>query len=70
MEPLITPKDVSKLLSVSLSLVYLLAKRGELECIQWECPRGEKSERQKKMLRFEKQSVIDFKNRYKRNGQS
>lgn len=66
MNVLLTPKDVQRMLKVSLSLVYRMADRGQLPCVRWDAP-GE-GERKKTMVRFEKEAVIDFIKNHRRNG--
>jgi len=68
MEPLLTPKDVKRMLGVSLSLVYRMADRGQLPCVRWEAP-GE-GERKKTVVRFEKEVVLEFIKKHRNNGHS
>ena len=63
---LLTPKDVQKMLKVSLSLVYRMADRGQLPCVRWEAP-GE-GQRKKTMVRFEKEAVFEFVKQHRNNG--
>lgn len=65
---LLTPKEVQKILKVSLALVYRMADRGQLPSIRWECPGG--GERKKTMVRFEQEAVFDFIRKHRRNGHS
>jgi hypothetical protein len=65
---LLTPKDVQRMLKVSLSLVYRMAERGQLPCVRWECP-GKGKERKRETVRFEKEVVIDFIKDHRQNGQ-
>lgn len=65
---LLTPRDVQKLLRVSLSLVYRMADRGQLPCVRWEAPGGGK--RKKTMVRFEKDTVLDFIRKHRQNSHS
>jgi hypothetical protein len=58
-DELLTPKDVQRMLRVSLALVYRLASRGQLPCIRWECP-GEGTERPRTMVRFKPEDVRKF----------
>lgn len=67
-ELLLTPKEVQRILKVSLALVYRMAQRGQLPSVDWECPMGEESERQKKMVRFKKEDVMNFIEKHYRNG--
>jgi hypothetical protein len=64
---LLTPKDVQKMLKVSLTLVYRMADRGQIPCVRWECP-GE-GERKKTVLRFERDVVLEFIRQHRQNGQ-
>ena len=64
---LLTPKDVQKMLKVSLSLVYRMAERGQLPCVRWEAP-GE-GKRKKTVVRFEKPAVYEFLETHRQNGQ-
>jgi len=64
---LLTPKDVQKMLKVSLSLVYRMAERGQLPCVRWEAP-GE-GERKKTMVRFKQEDVFNFIQEHCQNGQ-
>jgi predicted DNA-binding transcriptional regulator AlpA len=66
MDQLLTPKDVQQILKVSLSLVYRMYTRGQLPHIRWDAP-GE-GERKKTMVRFEKDAVVEFINKHRRNG--
>ena len=64
---LLTPKDVQKMLKVSLSLVYRMADRGQLPCVRWDAP-GE-GKRKKTVVRFEKSTVFEFIEKHRQNGQ-
>jgi hypothetical protein len=65
MDELLTPKEARKILKVSLAMIYRMASRGQLPCVRWECPMGEDSKRQKTMVRFKKEDLIEFvKNHY------
>jgi hypothetical protein len=64
---LLTPKDVHRILKVSLSLVYRMADRGQLPCVRWDAP-GE-GERKKTVVRFEKDAVYEFIEKHRQNGQ-
>jgi hypothetical protein len=66
MDLLLTPKEVQRMLKVSLSLVYRMADRGQLPCVRWDAPGVGK--RKKTMVRFEKEVVIDFIKTHRRNG--
>jgi predicted DNA-binding transcriptional regulator AlpA len=55
---LLNPRDVSKLLRISLPYVYKLADRGLISCIRWECP-GE-GNRKKTTLRFRLDDIRQF----------
>jgi len=52
-EPLLTAKEVQKLLNVSLPLVYQMAERGDLPCIRWGG-----------ILRFKKEDIFEFLDRH------
>jgi predicted DNA-binding transcriptional regulator AlpA len=56
---LLNARDVSKLLKVSLPLVYRMAEREQLACVRWECP-GEGEEKPRTMVRFKLEDVRDF----------
>jgi hypothetical protein len=64
---LLTPKEVKRMLKVSLSLVYRMADRGQLPCVRWEAP-GD-GERKKSMLRFEREAIFEFVKQHRQNGQ-
>ena len=66
MDDLLTPKDVQRMLKVSLSLVYRMADRGQLPCVRWDAP-GD-GERKKTVLRFEKSSVFEFIEKHRQDG--
>ena len=55
---LLTAKDVSKIFSCSLPLVYRMADRGQLPCVRWECL-GE-GEKRRETVRFLKDDIIKF----------
>lgn len=59
MTPLLTAKDVTRLLKCSLPLVYKMADRGQIPCVRWECP-GEGEEKPRTTLRFKYSDVMDF----------
>lgn len=61
MDPLLTANDVSKILKVSRALVYKMADRRQLPAIRWACP----GKRQKRMLRFEREDIVDFMREHK-----
>jgi transposase len=67
MDELLNAKEARKILKVSLALVYRMAERGQLPCVRWECP-GEGEKRQKSMVRFKKQDLIEFVEKHYRNG--
>ena len=64
---LLTPKDVQRMLKVSLSLVYRLADRGQLPCVRWDAPGA--GERKKTMVRFERDAVLEFIKQHRQNSQ-
>jgi excisionase family DNA binding protein len=55
-EPLLTAKDVKRVLNVALPTVYKMVERGQLPCIQWES-NGPGS---KTTVRFRKQDILNF----------
>jgi hypothetical protein len=65
---LLTPKDVARMLKVSLPLVYRMADRGQLLCVRWECP-GEGKKRKRMALRFEHEAIMKFIEKHRQNGQ-
>jgi hypothetical protein len=67
MDFLLTPKDVQKMLKVSLTLVYRMADRGQLPCVRWDSP-GE-GKRKKTVVRFERDAVLEFIKQHRQNGQ-
>ena len=65
---LLTPKDVARMLKVSLALVYRMADRDQLPCVRWPCP-GEGEERSRNTVRFYLEDVIAFiESHHSRNG--
>jgi hypothetical protein len=56
---LLKPKDVQKMLRVSLPLVYRMAQRGQLACVRWKCP-GNGEEKPRTMVRFKPEDVRQF----------
>ena len=63
---LLNPKDVARLLKVSLPLVYKMADRGQLPCVRWPCPGlGEKK---KTMVRFEMEAIRQFIEEHRTSG--
>ena len=69
LDPLLTAKDVKRLLGVSLPLVYLMAERKQLSCVRWDCP-GQGGKRKRQTLRFRLTDVIAFIDRHSTNGAS
>ena len=65
---LLTPKDVQKMLKVSLPLVYRMAERGQLPCVRWDSP-GKGEKRKKTVVRFEKEVILEFIRQHRQNGQ-
>lgn len=67
---LLTVKEVSKILRVSIPGVYKMAHRKQIPCVQWESPKGEESTRLKTVLRFEPEAIREFieSHRQARNG--
>lgn len=67
-EPLLTAKDVEKILKVSLATVYNLAARQQLPAVAWNSPGcGKRSSR---VVRFKKADIIAFiQSNYQQGGQ-
>jgi hypothetical protein len=59
LEPLLDAKQVKAILRCSLPLVYKMAARGQLPCVQWECS-GAVNKRSRTMIRFKKTDIIKF----------
>ncbi len=59
LDELLTPKDVQRVLKVSLALVYRMADRGQIPCVRWECP-GEGTEKPRSMVRFRQEDIRAF----------
>jgi excisionase family DNA binding protein len=55
---LLTPKDVQRMLRVSLPYVYKLADRGQIRCVRWSCPGA--GERKKTTVRFKLEDIRQF----------
>jgi hypothetical protein len=60
---LFDPKDVSRLLKVSLPYVYKLAERGLLPCVRWPAEGG--GQRKRTVLRFTRDDVLTFITKHK-----
>jgi hypothetical protein len=58
MDELLDPKDVRRILKVSLPLVYKLAHQGRLSCVRIACP-GE-GKKARSLLRFKLNDVQAF----------
>ena len=59
---------VAQLLRCSKSLVYRMAKRGQLPCVTWPCP-AKDGGKPRQVLRFKKGDILDFiKSHYRREG--
>jgi hypothetical protein len=56
---LLSPKEVSKILKCSLSLVYKMATRGQLRCVRWSCP-GEGKKKPRSKVLFKQSDIFDF----------
>ena len=57
MDELLDAKDVKRILKCSLSLVYAMAEREQIQCVRWEAPgKG----RKKTMVRFKLEDVQKF----------
>jgi excisionase family DNA binding protein len=65
---LLTPKDVAKILRVSLPYTYKMADRGQLPCIRWECPGVGKKKRT--LVRFDPEAVQQFVEKHRSNGRN
>jgi len=52
MDELLTPKDVKKILKVSLASVYNMADRGQISCVRIPCP-STNGKRAKALIRFD-----------------
>ena len=59
MENLLNAKEVSKILKVSVPLIYRMAGRGQLPCVRWACP-GEGTEKPRTTVKFLKKDIINF----------
>ena len=55
---LLKARDVSKILKVSPSLVYRMARRGQIKSVRWPCLG--KGTRKRMTLRFRKSDLLDF----------
>ncbi len=58
-EDLLTAPDVQKILRVSRATVYLMAQRGQIPCVRWECP-GNGTEKPRTTVRFRSEDVQQF----------
>lgn len=56
-DTILNAKEVSKILNVSLPLVYLMADRGQLPCVRWQSPSKGKP---KTMVRFKQSDIWAF----------
>jgi len=56
---LLTARDVSKILRVSLPAVYKMAERKQLKCVRWDCP-GEGEVKPRTMVRFKEVDILEF----------
>lgn len=56
---LLTARDVSKILRVSLPAVYKMAERKQLKCIRWDCP-GSGEVKPRTMVRFKEVDILEF----------
>ena len=56
---LLTARDVSKILRVSLPLIYRMAERQQLPCVRWQCP-GKGTEKTPTTVRFKLEDVQGF----------
>lgn len=65
-EPLLDAKEVKKLLRCSLPWVYKAADKGLLPCVRIPCP-GKGEERQRHLVRFKRNDVFDFIEKYYRS---
>ena len=68
MDNLLTARQVSKLLSVSIPLVYKMVGRGQLPSICWDCP-GEGKKRARNTVRFDFNEILEFINKHRKGRQ-
>jgi hypothetical protein len=54
---LLTPRDVQRMLRVSLPYIKL-AEKGQISCVRWDCPG--KGERKKSVVRFKLEDIRQF----------
>jgi excisionase family DNA binding protein len=62
-EELLKPREVSKILKVSLATVYNMVRAKQIPCVKWELPGG------KEAIRLKRNDVFSFINA-NYNGQS
>lgn len=62
---LLTPAEVKKMLKCSLPWIYKAASTGVLPCVRIPCP-GVGEKRKKNLVRFKKEDVFDFIEKYYR----
>lgn len=60
---LLTAKNVSKILRVSLPLIYRMAERKQLKCVRWDCP-GNGAEKTRTTVRFKLEDIQEFIERH------
>ena len=63
---LLTPKDVKRILKVSLPFVYKLAKERRLPCIRIPCP-GKGEKKRQNLVRFRPVDVFKFVEKHAEN---
>ena len=59
LQPLLSAKEVRRLLRCSLPLVYRMAERGQIPCVRVPCP-GEGTQKSRYLVRFKQSDVINF----------
>lgn len=57
-EDLLNPDQVAEILGCSLNLVYVMANRGQIPIVRWECPGA--GERKRTMVRFKPSDIKIF----------
>jgi len=64
---LLTPKEIQRMLKVSLAMVYKWADRGQIPCVRIPCP-GKGTAKPRNTVRFKIEDVLDFVERHYQNG--
>jgi len=57
-QALLDAKEVKRILRCSLPLVYLMADRGQLPCVRWQCPSA--TGKPRSMVRFKLADIQAF----------